>query len=603
MADNLSSNLPALTILGGDKAGVRFVLEEPVDNVLLGSDPSCRFCIELPGVSPVHARIWIDDTGITVYDTNSPRGLYVNDERIGTQVRLRNGDVIWLGPPGDEQSVMIQCRIPTKDARPEPEAAQTGTDVPSATPAVTTPLAVPEGGFSLEAETVAVPPADALSTPLPPPASLLPPPAPPARNEFEDDMAEGTVPMPQVPTTHPPMATPTPTPSPGLAHPRSPKPASHTPPAMTMTPAPARPASLTPVPRPAGRPGAAHRPASPAHAPAHAPQPRRARGKGLAILAIGLAALLLLGAASAGVWYFWREPLSRLVSAKPSPSVIATPPPVAPRPMAETPVAETTPTATPAAAATTALPTPIEVVIPVKSSTPSPAATPVKTPTPTKTPTPGKTPSPAAAASAEALRAQQQAAQVAALVAQAESAYSSQRFDAALGFYDEALRVDPRDAQAAAGKQAATAAAFCWKRAFVPGRTNVQAAKGGGGSSLQGFESADVKVARAPDYSGLIEFVVTPAHVKPGDSYSVRVNLTNDGKKAFRLASATVALVVNGERTPVPTTAPAGDLAAHQSGTLAQMGGSWLESTRSWTVEVSVATAHGDAFSNQLGWR
>lgn len=317
-----------------------------------------------------------------------------------------------------------------------------------------------------------------------------------------------------------------------------------------------------------------------------------------------MAALLLLAAAGAGVWFFWREPLLRLVSAKPSRSVTATAPTVAPRPTVETPVAEATPAPAPTVAATTALATPIEVVIPVKSSTPSATATPVKTPTPAKTPTPPKTPSAAAAAvSAEALRAQQQAAQVAALVTQAESAFSSQRFDAAVGFYDEALRLDPRDAQVAAGRQAATAAAFCWKRSFVPGRTNVQAPQGNRDSNLQGFESADVKVARAPDYSGLIEFVVTPARVKPGDSYSVRVNLTNDGKKAFRIASTSVAVVVNGERAPVPATAPAGDLAPRQSGTLAQMGGSWIESTRSWTIEVAVATAHGDTFSNQLNWR
>ena len=175
MADNASSNVPSLTVLGGDKAGSRFVLDEPVDNILVGSDPSCRFCIALAGVSPVHARIWVDDTGITVYDTNSPRGLYVNDERVTTQVRLRNGDVIWLGPPGDEQSVMIQCRVPAKEARPEPAPAQPVADTAAGEPDAAVPLVVPEGGFSAEAGTVAMPQTAAASTPLPPPASLLPP--------------------------------------------------------------------------------------------------------------------------------------------------------------------------------------------------------------------------------------------------------------------------------------------------------------------------------------------------------------------------------------------------------------------------------------------
>ncbi|MCU0241547.1 MAG: FHA domain-containing protein, partial [Vicinamibacteria bacterium] len=71
MADS-SSTFPALTVLGGEQAGVQFTIEEAVDNILLGSDPSCRFCLAMPGVSPVHARIWVDENGITLYDTHSP---------------------------------------------------------------------------------------------------------------------------------------------------------------------------------------------------------------------------------------------------------------------------------------------------------------------------------------------------------------------------------------------------------------------------------------------------------------------------------------------------------------------------------------------------
>jgi hypothetical protein len=50
---------------------------------------------------------------VTVYETNSPRGLYINDDRVVAQATLRNGDVLWLGTPGDEDVVMIQCRLPT----------------------------------------------------------------------------------------------------------------------------------------------------------------------------------------------------------------------------------------------------------------------------------------------------------------------------------------------------------------------------------------------------------------------------------------------------------------------------------------------------------
>src|SRR5262249_33994475 len=95
------TGLPTLTILGGPMAGTTFVLSEAVANILIGSDSSCGFCVPLPGVSPIHARLWIDAEGVTVYDTNSPRGLYINDDRVTGQSKLRNGDILWLGAPGD----------------------------------------------------------------------------------------------------------------------------------------------------------------------------------------------------------------------------------------------------------------------------------------------------------------------------------------------------------------------------------------------------------------------------------------------------------------------------------------------------------------------
>ena len=120
MADPSSSSRSRLTVLTGPMAGKELVLEETVDNVLIGSDPSCRFHVPGPGVSPIHARLWMDASGVTVYDTNSARGLYVNDDRVSGQAPLRNGDILWLGTPGEDDVVMIQCRLPTRAAAPSP---------------------------------------------------------------------------------------------------------------------------------------------------------------------------------------------------------------------------------------------------------------------------------------------------------------------------------------------------------------------------------------------------------------------------------------------------------------------------------------------------
>src|SRR5688572_30397114 len=114
---------PTLSVLTGPKAGTKFVVEDAVDNILVGSDPSCRFCLDSPGVSPIHARVWIDLGGATVYDTNSPRGIYVNDDRVVREAPLRSGDVLWLGPPGEDDSVLIQYVAPAAavEAVPQPE--------------------------------------------------------------------------------------------------------------------------------------------------------------------------------------------------------------------------------------------------------------------------------------------------------------------------------------------------------------------------------------------------------------------------------------------------------------------------------------------------
>src|SRR5688500_1380694 len=103
---------PSFTVLSGAMGGTVFIVDDSADTVLIGSDASCRFALPGTGVDPIHARLWIDLEGITVDDANSTRGVYINDDRVVGQARLRNGDILWLGAPGDDQSVMLQCRIP-----------------------------------------------------------------------------------------------------------------------------------------------------------------------------------------------------------------------------------------------------------------------------------------------------------------------------------------------------------------------------------------------------------------------------------------------------------------------------------------------------------
>ena len=191
--------------------------------------------------------------------------------------------------------------------------------------------------------------------------------------------------------------------------------------------------------------------------------------------------------------------------------------------------------------------------------------------------------------------------QVATLLGQADSAAGAHSYDQAAGFYDEALKLDPGNAKASAGKAAAVASAASFKKTFVSGKTVVSGGKGA--KALSGFDSEDVSVSKAPDYSGRIEFEVTPRNVKPGDSYSVKVFLTNDGKKSFKIGSLTVSTTANGSKTGGPASASVKEVQPQQRVSLQETTGSWQDGTNSWNLEVAVVSDHGDTFKNTVTWR
>jgi hypothetical protein len=633
MADPASSS-PSLTILGGPLAGRQFLIEETVDNVLIGSDPSCRFHVPLPGVSPIHARLWVDADGITVYDTNSPRGLHVNDDRVNGQSPIRNGDILWLGGPGDPEVVMIQCRVPSRLRRAAPSPEPVPADVGEReTMALGTRPVVPP------------PPADAFEITEPPPLAdvadevtqlvshapepTLPVPefmvsAPPedvthAASEHELEQTtvlaaaqelEPAAPMeaPELPTLAPTLP-----PVPVLFEDETRTP---TPPPMAPVPEPAPPAPVQA--RPAAPP--ASRPAAPARAEARAPRPRPAApvarpapppaapksgGSAAGLLAAaGVVGFLVL----AGAGYFaFRFLKSRGASPAPMPSptltvqatprVVAPPPSTLPAVETPPPTVEAAPTAQPIVEETvpvlpaTPPPTPSAKALP--SATPSPAAA-KPTPAPTKAPPATTLP---AANTAEQLKAQQ----AAALLSQADAALAARRYDEAAGLYGQVQDLDPGSARAREGKASAQSAAAAARKAFVAGRTVVQSGRQSKGG-MSGFEGAEV--AKAPDYSGRIEFESSPRNPGPGDNYSVQVFLVNDGKKPFKIGSVSSSLVVNGTRAGGAAGAPpANEVKPQGRVRLQEIPGVWPQDVSTWSLEVTVTSDQSDTFKNTLTWR
>ena len=127
---------------------------------------------------------------------------------------------------------------------------------------------------------------------------------------------------------------------------------------------------------------------------------------------------------------------------------------------------------------------------------------------------------------------------------QAEAALAARQYDQAIGHFDEVLRLDAQNAKALADKATAVSLRTAALKKFVPGRTVVKTEKASGG--LAGFDSGDVAIQKAPDFLGRIEFEMSPASgIKPGDPYTLKLFLVNDGKKAIRMSPP---LILNEEQ-------------------------------------------------------
>jgi pSer/pThr/pTyr-binding forkhead associated (FHA) protein len=616
-----ASNQPCLTVLGGPMSGTQFAIEDAVDNILIGADSSCKFCIPLPGVSPIHARIWLDADGATVYDTHSPRGLYVNDDRVNGQAPLKNGDILWLGTPGEQDVVMIQCRLPRAAPAPEPPAPASpppAPEVPEATLVMAAeaglsdpdkpPPAASEFFVTVEEESPAAqdlyevepepppvevttvmdgPPADFDEPYLPPPeepsvfASMPEPaPRPPTlETEFEDE-----TPLPEPPPREPdtiavaPKPRPEPTPVP-----LSPTPAKAEPP-PPRPPAPSRPAA---APRPA--PPAPRPASSPTPVPRAEPAPASSPMRGI-VIAIAIVAILVAGGYF--VWRGLRPTRTALVTKTPAP---------APTTLSAVTLPSAAPATPPPVVETPAPAPPVEEVVTIVKSpsprlpSPSPSAG-KPSPSPKGQPTPGPVATPAGP-SPEEQRAQAVATQVAGLLGQADAAAAA-RPDEAARLYEEVLKLDPQNARASAGKTATQGAAAAARKRFAAGRTSILSAKAR--TDVSGFESADVQVADAP---GRIDFEATPAGVKPGDTYAVKVYFANESRKPIKVKSLSVSTTTNGARSGGPATPRAREIAPGQRILVGEVNGAWKDGTTSWSTDVVLVSERNDSYRNQVSWR
>ncbi|HKZ31447.1 MAG TPA: protein kinase [Vicinamibacteria bacterium] len=209
--------------------------------------------------------------------------------------------------------------------------------------------------------------------------------------------------------------------------------------------------------------------------------------------------------------------------------------------------------------------------------------------------------------------------QVNAALNEASSALQNKQYEAAIAAYERALALDPGNAAAQTGRQAAIgsksladAAASGGTRAgggpvksFVPGRTEAKAAASAG---LVGFEdTAGVTVKQGTQGAGLpgnIVFEATPQVPKAGEAFKVVVYLSNEGSQPIPLSSMTVATTVDGkvQRGAVPPATATG--APRQRSVVFQVAGQvWKEGTQSWSMEIVLTTQRNETYRNTLTWK
>ena len=208
-------------------------------------------------------------------------------------------------------------------------------------------------------------------------------------------------------------------------------------------------------------------------------------------------------------------------------------------------------------------------------------------------------------------------AQVNGALNQAVTALQNKQYEAAIAAYDQALAIDPANAAAAQGRQAAIGAKAIADaaasgprggggRTFVAGRTEAKGTEQGG---LVGFEdSAGVKVKKgtqAAELPGKIVYEASPTAPKPGERFKVSVFLSNEGQQAIQLATMTVSTVLDGKRQSGSVPLSVTTVAPGQRAPVYQTPGDqvWKEGTQSWTMEIVLRTTKGETYRNTLSWK
>jgi tetratricopeptide (TPR) repeat protein len=215
---------------------------------------------------------------------------------------------------------------------------------------------------------------------------------------------------------------------------------------------------------------------------------------------------------------------------------------------------------------------------------------------------------------------QQKVAQVNGLLGQADAALTAANYDDAIRGFDEVLKLDGQNQRAIMGKSAAVqaralaAAGGGGGRAAAPGRSFVSAkttaqsvetrTSGNVPEGLMDTPGVDAKKgSQAAELPGKILFDIDPEGVKPGENYTVKVYLLNEGNAPIQVREMLVTPKINGKGVTAPVNAQTKDVAPQQRALLLNTRDIWRQDTTAWSMEVTVRTVRGETYKNQVTWK
>src|SRR5437764_1033218 len=85
----------ALVVLYGLELGRKFDLTR--EQTIIGRSSKADIQIDQESISRNHAKVTATQQHVTIKDMGSTNGTYVNDEQIGGEYQLRNGDLVKIG--------------------------------------------------------------------------------------------------------------------------------------------------------------------------------------------------------------------------------------------------------------------------------------------------------------------------------------------------------------------------------------------------------------------------------------------------------------------------------------------------------------------------